>query len=350
MIYSVDFEEMAGKISYVDVCRYVRDLHWEKYKGDVRDGISVYQKIVRDDFYQINIPCNLEFNDYSFSMYRVIKTLAKVENKSEEELILELLNPLSDILRVRQVSKNVENGSILFEDAINLFEQSKRLLLNATLDVLNFKPLYKGRVLEEAQKFINQCRYGQTEIGSYVISLVCPFINIENGEIQQLSLFSKEETAAQSITRKATRKVIESIDIIKQTIDSGKELSTVIEDERQHISVSFIEALAALNLAENENSIEISAKWAPTISENKPSFNKVAISHDYYSPMKSVIDKYKKEDEQHSIIIEGKIYQLDATPNLENRTKGTVKIVYIDQLNKAKKLQVNFLALFNWSM
>lgn len=341
MIYSVDLDKMAGRISFVDLCKYVTDLKWTKFTGKVRSGISIYQKYIGDQFYQITIPASRAFSDYDFSIRRVIQTLSETEGKSEEQLILELLNPMSDILRVRHISNEVENGSILFEDAINLYENAKKLLLDATLDVYNFKRIHKGRPPEEVQQFINKCRYGQTEIGSYVISLVCPFVSIDSSrQVQQLTLFSDEEVAAYSLTRKATSKVIQSINTIKQTIDNGEDLSELIENTEQKISVSFVEALTNLNLSTLDSSLEITAKWAPTIVHNKPEMNIAKISHDYYLPLKTIVDKYKAEDEKSSITIEGRISHLDANPKIEDRENGKAKMVYIDNKEQARKMQL----------
>lgn len=338
MIYSVDLTEMAGKINHVDLMKYVTELGWCKFEGKVRSGISVYQKALDNKLYQITIPCDRTFSDYSLAMKMVVEVLSITEGKSEEQLILELLNPLSDILRVRHISPSVENGSILFEDAISLFENSKKLLLNATLDCCAYKKIYRGRPPENVQQFINNCRYGQTEIGSYVISLVCPFMTFDNDEIKQLSIFTDEEESSISITRRATRKLIESIHEIKHTIEKGEDLSNLIEDPQKNISVSFIEALSNLNIGSKNHSLEISAKWAPTVRFNKPEMTNVELSNDYYAPLKSVVDKYKKEEEIATKILEGRISKLNASPNIEERKNGTATLVYINHAAKATKI------------
>ena len=342
MIYSVDLDQMAGRIAYIELCKYVSDLGWKKYSGKVMAGLAVYHKYHLDTLFQITVPCNRDFEDYALAMRKVIATLSITEGKSEEQLILELLNPLSDILRVRHISQDVENGSILFEDAIKLFENSKRLLLNAALDsgVSSYKKIYRGRAPEDIQQFINHCRYGQTEIGSYVISLVCPFVSFEKGQLHQYTLFSEEDNASVSITRRATRKLVESVSEIKQAVEDGRDLSEIIEDPEKKISVSFIEAITNLNIEKTNNSLEITAKWAPTIIANRPSINKILLSHDHYSPLKSIVEKYKKEDETISQTFEGRISKLTASPNLEDRVKGRATLVYINQANKASSVNL----------
>ena len=341
MIYSVDLNEMAGKINHVNLCKYVSDLGWKKYRGKTREGIAIYQKYIGNNFYQITIPCNRNFSDYAYAMRKVVEILSYTEGKSEEQLILELLNPLSDILRVRHISPDVENGSILFEDAINLFENSKKLLLNSALDCCCYKKIYRGRPPENVQQFISSCRYGQTEIGSYVISLVCPFMSLEDSGVKQLTFFTEEEDASISITRKATRKLIESTYEVKEAIETGKNLSELIEDPNKNISVSFIEALSNLNISNDNHSLEIAAKWAPTINLNKSNIEKICLSHDHYAPLKSIVDKYKKEEEKSTQMLEGRISKLDASPNIEERKKGKATLVYINNESKVSKITLN---------
>lgn len=340
MIYSVDLKEMAGRISFVDLCKYIGDIGWDKYKGKVAEGLAVYQKQLNNKFYQIKIPCSREFSDYSESIYHSVELIAATEDKSVEQIILELLNPMSDILRVRHISKDVENGSILVEDAINLFDNAKKMLLNATLDILSYKKIHKGRIPEDVSKFINNCRYGQTEIGSYVISLVCPFMDLNEGKIQQLSLFSDENISAYSLTRQATKKVIDSINIVRESIEHGDDLSNLIDNPENRISVSFIESLTNMNLSQENNSIEISAKWAPTVSENKAYKDSATLSHDHYSPLKTIVDKYKKEDEISTVVLDGRIAKLTASPKIEDRKNGQAQLVYIDENSQAKKVML----------
>lgn len=340
MIYSVDLKEMAGRISFVDLCKYVGDIGWAKYRGKVAEGLAIYQKELNGKFYQIKVPCSREFSDYPESIYHAVETMAVTEDKSVEQIILELLNPMSDILRVRHIGKDVENGSILVEDAINLFDNAKKMLLNATLDILSYKKIHKGRIPEDVSKFINSCRYGQTEIGSYVISLVCPFMNINEGKIQQLSIFTEENISAYSLTRKATKKVIESINTIRESIERGEDLAELVDNPENSISVSFIESLTNMNLSQEDNAIEIRAKWAPTVFENKAHTDCARISHDHYSPLKTIVDKYKKEDEISTVVLDGRIAKLTASPKIEDRKNGQAQLVYIDENSQAKKVML----------
>ena len=94
------------------------------------------------------------------------------------------------------------------------------------------------------QKFLSNCRFGQTEVGSYVVSVVCPFAELdENEDYKQLSIFSDEERCANSLTRKVTSRDMENISFIKNHIDNGELEKLVLQNEDRMISANFYEAL-----------------------------------------------------------------------------------------------------------
>lgn len=340
MIYSVDFQEISGKISYVELCKYVSDLNWNLYTGKTAAGLKIFQKKCNGKLYQIKIPCTRDFCDYSEAIYNVANIIALTEEKSTEQIILELLNPLSDIIRVRHIGPDVENGSILIENGITLYESAKKLLTYAALDTLSYKKIYKGRTPDNISAFLGQCKYGQTEFGSYVISLVCPFVKVEDNKVQQLSIFSENENSAYSFTRKVTKKVIDSIETIKNTIDAGLDLSTLVESSENPISISFMDSLTNLNIESEDSTLEITIKWAPTIKLNRSSVCKTIISHDYYVPIKTLVERYKSEDANKSVNIVGRIGKLIASPNIEDRKNGQAQLVYIDENSSAKKIML----------
>jgi hypothetical protein len=161
-----------------------------------------------------------DLRDYRLAMYRTVECIAQFTHKSIEQVILELLNPLSDILRLRINEPKIEVGSIYVEDTIKLYDNAKKLLMATAMDIVRPQIYHIGRPENSIVEFINNCRFGQTEIGSYVVSIVCPISKIVNNQVVQLTLFSNEEDCSQSLTRKVINKLIKSIKIVRETINS----------------------------------------------------------------------------------------------------------------------------------
>ena len=341
MIYSVDFLDVVGNINPIELCKYLRDLSWNEI--NIKNSkIRIFQKNFSNELLQVKIPLEKSFNDFNETMLQTCKTIALYQNKSLEQTILELLNPLSDILRVRINNKNIKNGSILFEDALDLYENAKKLITSTAMSLYNKSIIYRGKLPDQVQNFIDNCRYGQTEIGSYVVSIVCPFLKeTKDGQIQ-LSLFSEEDDCTHSITRKITKKLIKDLTNVKSTIDSGEDLDKLIKSPTENLNVNFLEALKNLNISEKDSDLEISTKWAPTINIDEDIQGFVSFNNDYYDPIKSKVDYYKSLIESSNIEILGKIKSLSSEPIVEDRNSGVITVVtIIDDRKKVLKIKLN---------
>lgn len=338
MIYSVNFFDMAEKLNPLAVSKYLDETGWNAFPFK-RTDIKVYQYKKDNNLYQINIPLEKSLADYKHAMYDAAEKIAIVEGKSIEQVMLYLLNPNTDILKIRLDKKDMEAGNILFDDAIKLYDNAKKLLAATASDIINPKKIHYGRFDVPVQKFLNQCRFGQTEIGSYVVSVVCPFAELSYKDgYHQLSIFSDEEQCAKSITRQVTNQLMYNIATIKNKIDSGKIES--LSTGEDNISSNFFEALNGLNLQHEDTTVEFTAEWSPVVKTNRCSFNRIKITNDYYQPISNIIDRIKQNTNQQTEIV-GRIKELKAAPVIDKRTKGTVVVVFVDDKSKAKTATVN---------
>lgn len=335
MIYSINYMDMARKINPLALAIYLKETGWQQFNTK-RDDIKIFQYDNGKIFEQINVPLTKELSDFNLAMYKSVEKLAKVENKSIEQVMLFLLNPNTDIIKIRLDKRGVESGNILLDDAIKIYENAKKLLAATALDIVNPKIYHQGRVDEVVQKFLADCRFGQTEIGSYVVSVVCPFAELsQSNGYKQLSIFSDEERCANSLTRNVTNKLLENIRIIKNKIDEGDYTDLVNKENTYKISANFYEALKGLNLEGQDTLLEFKAEWSPVVKANQYRFSSVTIDNNYYDPIVSIIEKLKDDIDQASEIV-GRVKKLEAAPGVDKRTTGKITISYINEDNKSR--------------
>lgn len=332
MTYSLNSREIIENINPVSVVQALKDRGWKVFPRKNED-VKIMQYEKNDEFYQIQIPMDKELYDYHEAMYESIETVSKAERESFEKVIIYLMNPNADILKIRLERKNVAPGYICIDDAINIYENTKKLLSAAAQDVLHPRKSHKGRVDTDIQKFLSGCKFGQTEVGSYVVSVVCPFVN-EN--VQQTSIFAEEDELANSLTRKVTNRIMENLVMIKKHIDDG-DWETLAKDTTGRISVNFYEALKGLNLQAEDARVEFFAEWSPAIRENPKVSNRVLLTHDYCQPVESVIQKLKRSTKELTSVI-GRITKLESSPDAKKRDKGKITVKYIDEQNHVKNL------------
>lgn len=337
MIYSINFVDMTLKLNPLAVARYLAETNWKLYPIKRKD-IKIFQYKSENLFEQVTVPLDKMLRDYKTTMYDTICKIAYVETKSVEQLMLYLLNPNTDILKIRVDKKEVEAGNILFDDAIQLYDNAKKLLAATALDVINPKKIHYGRNDESVQKFLSQCRFGQTEIGSYVVSVVCPFAELSETEgYRQLSIFSDEEQCANSLTRKVTNRLMTNVATIKWEVDNGNLDSLANYDNP--ISSNFYEALTGLGMNTEDTTVEFMAEWSPTVQSNRCEYNRISLTNDYYEPIKAVVTKIKQCTNARTEIV-GKIKDLKAAPVIDNRENGTIVVVYVGDNARAKSVTV----------
>jgi|AGTN01.1.fsa_nt_gi hypothetical protein len=339
MIYTTDFKHICNNINYLEVIKYLNDLSWKRIPNK-RSDLKIFQKYYQDELFQVIVPIERDFVDYADSMYDLAVTLSKTENISVERIILELLNPMADILRLRIDNDDIKDGSILVEDALNFYEKAKKLLTYAAQDTLMPKKYHNGRPYGEVQEFIGKCRIGQTEMGSYIVNLVCPLCDIkENTEFEQLSIFDSEDRSSISFTRKVTNKLMRSLNLIKNTLDNSEDLEKLTDNDTDNnvdkISINFLESLQNLNINKEKSELETSMKWAPTVFKNRSQTSFVKFNYNYYKPLYAYTSNYKirNVDLLSKKTYIGKIRELNGEENIETRKNGIIKLVSLEEEN-----------------
>ena len=353
---------MTLKLNPLAVTKYLSETNWELYPIK-RNDIKIFQYKKEDLFEQVTIPLDKKLRDYKNAMYDAVCKIAYVEKKSVEQLMLYLLNPNTDILKIRLDKKEVESGNIMFDDAIQLFVNAKKLIAATALDVINPKKIHYGRINEPVRNFLSQCRFGQTEIGSYVVSVICPFVDFPKTEgYKKLNAFFDEEQYAYSLTREVINRLMTNVATIKQKIDDGNLESLANYDSP--ISSNFYEALSGLSMDTEDTTVEFMAEWSPTVKSNQCKYNRILITNDYYEPIRTIIskiteytnerietvDKIKRlevapisDSREYGTIerteIVGKIIELKAAPVIDSREYGTI-VIYVGDNARVKSVTV----------
>ncbi len=125
MIYSVNLKDLTDKINPHAFAQYLANTGWTIFPTR-KEYMKIFQyKTADDDFSQVIVPFDKTFNDYRRVLYDSIVTVAEVEKQTAEQLMLSLLNPNADILKIRLQNTKMEMGNITIDDGIRLYENAK---------------------------------------------------------------------------------------------------------------------------------------------------------------------------------------------------------------------------------
>lgn len=326
MIYTVNFVEMSGRIETDVITKQLEDTGWAPHQAKTEGISKIYQIDRGDKIFHVEIPLDKNEKGYNEQMYRVAQEIAEFKKVSTEQVILEMINPLSDIINVKILGNKSENN-VLMEDSVKLYEFIKKLLLATTLDMTSPGYSHIGRPEKKAQKFTDSCRFGQTKIGTDSVSVVCPFAELNDGEYTQLSIFSDNDLHVSSFTRHATTNLMTFLNDVCSAANNNT-LDAYVQQkglQGNHISINFLEALKNLISFKENTTVEISLNWAPTVKNIAHIDSNVMFTKEALEPITRAIEllKYLTAGE---ITVEGFITKLESEPDINKRTTGKVEI------------------------
>lgn len=276
---------------------------------------------------EIILPRTAYLGDYARVVSMVIEIFAKVADVDELALYRDLAMADRDVIRVRAVDGH-DSGSVAVSDGIDLMSGARDMVLAAACALQGPQPLYRAGANREARAYLNRVRLGQTEQGSFAITLLSPVIA---PPIQQL-LFSALEYGDDPIERQVTRRLADALAATREATEKtvGGDAGAFAEAVASGVSANLCEAL--VKLIEPFSILDISLVWARThpmsMAQNVVRF----AAHD--APiLRAAARSFRDREPRPDICLFGVVQRLKRD---ETDTKGTIALrASIDGHNQA---------------
>lgn len=269
------------------------------------------------DFEQLLVPMDDELLDYDRRLAEVVETLAGFEQRSAESILADLLTSDADIVRFRVSSPATDGGSIPLAEGIRLLEGSKRSLLAAAHSVLNPVRHHPRMWRSEAQQLLSKCHMGQTERGSFAISISCPLRAVEADQ----PLLAGVET----FTRKAVSALLRSVHQIVQAIDADEvqQLLTPAEDQIP-VSVNLCDALLQMQPPEEESHLDLGVSWASSSAPLIQLPPSVRVRHEFFAIIADVARDLRPAQAPATSLFVGHVENVGGELGDDGRMQGEV--------------------------
>ena len=159
----------------IAVATYLRSKNWRQIEmlGDKGSVWTLHSDGGQQ--FEILLPLNRELRDYASRMSDLLSTLEVIEGRESDEprsqldILTDITNATSDLLRIRLQSARLESGTLLIEQGVRVIEHARDLLLAAACATVQPRPLYQTKKATQAVDYLKQVRIGQPERGSFVL-------------------------------------------------------------------------------------------------------------------------------------------------------------------------------------
>jgi hypothetical protein len=206
--------DVFQNLNPVEIASYLRSTGWSGV--DVKPNhSSTWKMSIEGETLELLLPLNRSIGDFASRMADVVGDLSAVENRSPLEIVADLQTSGADVVRVRLRGPEAVDGTVPLEQGVPLVENTRELLLAGACAAVEPRAHFARRKSDLANQFVGGLRLGQSERGSYVLTVlsrVPPHLTSSNGQ-----LFEMEEPFA----RRAMWTLSRALRAIREAADAA---------------------------------------------------------------------------------------------------------------------------------
>lgn len=256
---SIRDKEALLAISPTALSAYALASGWVKV-DDYGDHSDVY---IQEGMPEIILPRTQQLGDYTSVVLRLIEIFSKVSDIDEVALYQDLVTADRDVIRVRS-DEGDNQGTVSVSAGINLLTGARDMLLAVACSLTNPQPFYRAKANKKARTYLDHVRLGQTERGSFIITLLTPVISPPT--LQSFSLNSEQDDDQNEVpfARQVTRRLEHALSFTQHATKKVVAGDTKYFPEAIKEGISANLCLALVNLIKPYSTVDISLTWART--------------------------------------------------------------------------------------
>jgi hypothetical protein len=211
---------------------------------------------------QLFLPLSPKPRDFESRLRDLVWRLAEIEGEDRDVLVTNLRYASADLVRVRLVSPRVGSGELPIGDGAHLFEGAKDLMLAAACAAINVRPNFGPRVPRRASDYLDGVRLGQTERGSYVVTVISDVA----APAQRAILPDDAAYLEIPFERQVTTRLVTALGAARNAAHSVLHESGnygVFDDAvEEGVSANLCDAIATMGTENAGANVQVSVEWA----------------------------------------------------------------------------------------
>jgi len=240
-----------------------------------------------------------------------LQELEDVEGRPQLEILQNLQTSGFDVIRLSAQGPSTQDGTVRIDAGVELFEQARELLLSAACATVKPRSVFHSRKPTPALEYMSKARLGQTERGSFVLTMLSP-VSPQFTMNTQRELFPTEP-----FERLVVQTLVGSVDLAltaaeASTIHPYLDFEPFLRSVEGGVSANLCEAITGLFRTLDANAIDLSIAWSvnrPAATEQTPS--RVRINSDFVPALQEAARIFRAHDRLDGYLIEGPVVKLE---------------------------------------
>lgn len=160
--------DLLNALEPSDVVAYVKELGWQQI--DERPGRASYWRPGDKEDFELVLPLSKNLGDYFLRLSDAVTLIAEVRRATPLQIIRAIRARFEDIFRAKLKRADAGDGTVPLDDGAAAISGVADMFEAAATTAIHSTPAFQ-RAPQEARKFLASARLGQTEVGSYVITV-----------------------------------------------------------------------------------------------------------------------------------------------------------------------------------
>ena len=323
-----DIDALAA-IGVAELGAYLRSSGWQEVRL-LGDRAAIWQKRTDEgEEFETLVPQKRSLDDYTLRIAQALEVLSVAEARSELEIYADILRTQTDTVRLQFRSSIFEDGSVPLTQAIRMVEGAREMTLAAACATVSPRSAYSKRKPQQAMDYLDKIRMGQTERGSFILSLhtpVPPRLRVSERTQPMLNFdlpaSEREEPFERRVSLTLAHSLHAALNASLRANASG-DLTPFQNAVAQGVNANLCDAIANIGLETLTKSLSIAFQWSPTRTLLAPVPQRTEFTADQFTVLREAARLFRENEPQEDYEISGYVVRLGRA---EGESQGQVTI------------------------
>ncbi len=286
---------------------YLRQRGWKL--GEAMERWSTFTKPGGAEPFVVEVPQLVGASDYPRAARILIENLSRIEGQEPSRMLRDIKAVSLDIIRLAIDSSGTRDGRIGVEAGRRVYEAARDMLLAAACSVGNPRSAFPRKKANSAMDLIRRARLGQTEVGSFVLSIECDI-----PPSLQPELLQEQDTEAPMERRTCLRlaQAMASAGAATREATSTATFDPFRSRVREGVSANLCDAIAEILEAADADALRASFSFASRRPVIVSLPTEVSFSRDALSTLREAAKGLRDEATYPAFEAEGHVVRLES--------------------------------------
>lgn len=252
-----------------DIQTYLRDNGWRESRA-WRNAL-VWS---RADGYEVLVPSRDDLGDVGLRVRELLMVLSAAEERSEDDIILDISGPLDDAHSFRVFPEEMPSGFISLGGGIGILRGVEAMIGDAAEAVVNAPPPSNRNALSpEARNVLQRVQLGSGTPGSYAVTVRVP-VHIPLRPDAAATLFEdpSQSTDSEPLGRQVSLQLHDAIFAaqVAMTRSTPRDLEAFDRAVTSGVSAQLCSALSRLVDRQSADGFEVTTRWGHGLRSGLP--------------------------------------------------------------------------------